>query len=177
MQPRGICCSKILATWPNNDGQVLLDRFCLSAGSVQYYFRHSVKLRDQLHQHYFACVRWYILQTKSASLYGNPLIVCKNKFSQAVRWISISGYLMTSLVMASGLHKEESIFTSSLRPWPLSSLYLSHETKRDGEVTTEAHVERNKDGFFLYWAAKCALKVQSTVVLGYFWSGIVFDYT
>ena len=34
----------------------------------------------------------------------------------SVRWISTFGYLMTSLKMASGLHKEESIFTSFLRP-------------------------------------------------------------
>lgn len=64
--------------------RVLLERFCLSAGSVQYYFRHSVKLGDQLH-HYFGCVTWYTLQTESASLAsqnGNPLMVSKNKFSQ-----------------------------------------------------------------------------------------------
>ena len=60
MQPRGIRSSKIMASWPNNDGQVLQDRFCLSAGSVQHYFKHSVQLEDQFHQHCFACVRWYI---------------------------------------------------------------------------------------------------------------------
>ena len=55
--------------------------------------------------------------------------------------------------------------------WPsrgqtLNPLNLSHETKRDGKVTTEEHVERNKDGFFRFRAAKSSLKVQSTVVFG-----------
>ena len=64
--------------------------------------------------------------------------------------ISSFGYLMTSLKMASWLNKQESIFTPSLRPWRLSPLNLSHETKRDGKVTTEEHVERNKDGFLRF---------------------------
>ena len=82
MQPRGIRSSKIMASWPNNDGQVLQDRFCLSAGSVQYYFKHSVQLEDQFHQHCFACVRWYIPHAESLSLYGNPIKVYRNKFYQ-----------------------------------------------------------------------------------------------
>lgn len=82
MQPRGIRSSKILASWQNDDGQVLQDRFRLSAGLVQYYFRHSLQLGDQRHQHYFACVRWYVPHRESTSLYGNPLKVCKNQFNQ-----------------------------------------------------------------------------------------------
>ena len=75
MQPRGIRSSKIMASWPNNDGQVLQDSFCLSAGSVQYYFKHPVQLEDQFHQHCFACVIWYIPHAESLSLYGNPIKV------------------------------------------------------------------------------------------------------
>ena len=89
-----------------------------------------------------------------------------NCASQTVRGISSYGYLMTSLKMASELNKQESIFTPSLRPWRCSPLNLSHETKCDGKVITEEHVERNEDGFFCFRAAKSSLKVQSTVVFG-----------
>ena len=50
--------------------------------------------------------------------------------------------------------------------WCFSPLKLSLETKHDGKVTTEEHVEWNKDGFFCFRASKCALKVRSTVVFG-----------
>ena len=39
-----------------------------------------------------------------------------NDFFSSGRRISSFGYLMTSLKMASGLDKQESIFTASLRP-------------------------------------------------------------
>ena len=56
--------------------------------------------------------------------------------------------------MAPGVHREESVFTSSLRPYRFSPLYLSHETRRAGEETTEEHAERDKNGFFRVSAAK-----------------------
>ena len=67
--------------------------------------------------------------------------------------------------MASGFHKEESIFTSSLWPWRFSLLYLSHESKRDGKASTEERVVRNNNGVVRFRAAKYSLKVLSTVVL------------
>ena len=72
---------------------------------------------------------------------------------------------MTSLKMASGFHKEESIFKSSLRPSRFSPLYLSHESKRDGKVSTEGGVVGNNNGFVSFRAAKYSQKVLSTVVL------------
>ena len=80
MQPRGICSGKILASWPTDNGQdVLQETFCLSAGTVHYYFRHSVKVGDEHLTHYFACVRWYLPHRESTSLYGNPVRVCENR--------------------------------------------------------------------------------------------------
>ena len=63
--------------------------------------------------------------------------------------------------MASGLDKQESIFTPSLRPWRFSPLNLSYEIKRNGKVTAQEHVERNKYGFFRFKAAKSSLKVHA----------------
>ena len=80
MQPRGIRSSKILASWPAENGQVLQDRFSLSAGTVRYYFKHSIQLGDKHLAQCFACMRWYIPHEQSSSLYGNPLRVCKNDF-------------------------------------------------------------------------------------------------
>ena len=93
-------------------------------------------------------------------LWSNAMHSCN------VRRISSFGYLMTSLKIASGLDKQESIFTPSLWPWRFSPLNLSHETKRDGKVTAQEHVERNKYGLFRFRATKSSLKVQSTVVFG-----------
>ena len=73
---------------------------------------------------------------------------------------------MTLLEMASAVHREKSVFLSSLRPYRFSLLYLSHETKGDGKETTKEHVGRNKDGFFHFRTVKCAPKVQSMVALG-----------
>ena len=72
---------------------------------------------------------------------------------------------MTSLKMASGFHKEESIFKSSLRPSRFSPLYLSHESMRDGKVSTEGRVVGNNNGVVRFRAAKYSQKVLSTVVL------------
>ena len=81
MQPRGIRSGKILASWPTDNGKdVLQETFCLSAGTVQYYFRHSVKVGDEHVTHYLACVRWYLPHRESTSLYGNPTRVCENRF-------------------------------------------------------------------------------------------------
>ena len=68
------------SSWPADNGQVLQDRFCLSAGIVRYYFRHSVQLGDEQLSHFFACIRWYIPHEESTTLYGNPIRVYKNKF-------------------------------------------------------------------------------------------------
>lgn len=78
MQPRGIRSGKILASWPAGNGHVLEETFCLSAGTVQYYFSHSIKLADEHLIHYFACVRWYIPHEESTS-YGNPIKIYKNQ--------------------------------------------------------------------------------------------------
>ena len=59
MEPRGIRSAKILVSWPTKNGQVLQDAFVLSPGIVQYYFTHSIKLREEHVTHYFACVRWF----------------------------------------------------------------------------------------------------------------------
>ena len=81
MQPRGIRSGKILASWPTDNGKdVLQETFCLSAGTVQYYFRHSVKVSDEHLTHHFACVKWYLPHRESTSLYGNPVRVCENRF-------------------------------------------------------------------------------------------------
>ena len=80
MQPRGIRSSKILASWPADDGQVLRDTFLLSAGTVRYFFKHSIQLGDEHVWHYFTCMKWYIPHEQSGSLYGNPVRVCKNNF-------------------------------------------------------------------------------------------------
>ena len=79
MQPRGIRSGQILASWPANNGQVLKETFCVSAGTAQYYFRHSIKLGNDHLTHYFACMRWYIPDEDTNS-YGNPIKVFKNKF-------------------------------------------------------------------------------------------------
>lgn len=80
MQPRQIRSSKILASWEADNGEVLQDRFLLSAGIVRYYFKHSIQLGDEHLAHHFACMKWYIPHKQSTSLYGNPIRVCKNKF-------------------------------------------------------------------------------------------------
>ena len=72
---------------------------------------------------------------------------------------------MTSVKMTSGFHKEESIFTLSLQPWRFSPLYLPHESKSDSKVSTEECVVQNNNGDIRCRAAKCALKLLSTVVL------------
>lgn len=77
MQPRGIRSSKILALWPADNGQVLKDIFFMSAGTVRYYFKHSIQVGDEHLTHCFACMRWYIPHEQSVSLHGNPLRVCK----------------------------------------------------------------------------------------------------
>lgn len=79
MQPRGIRSSKILALWPADNGQVLKDIFFMSAGTVRYYFKHSIQVGDEHLTHCFACMRWYIHvpHEQSVSLHGNPLRVCK----------------------------------------------------------------------------------------------------
>ena len=71
LQPRGIRSGQILASWPANNGQVLKETFCVSAGTAQYYFRHSIKLGNDYLTHYFACMRWYIPDEDTDS-YGNP---------------------------------------------------------------------------------------------------------
>ena len=91
---------------------------------------------------------------------GLVLPFTHKRTNPTVRCISIFGYLMTSLK-----HKEESIFTSSLQPCRFSPLYLSHESKRDGKVSTEERMVRNNDGVVRFRAAKYSLKVLSTVVL------------
>ena len=53
----------------------------MSAGTAQYYFRHSIKLGNDHLTHYFACMRWYIADEATNS-YGNPVKVFKNKFQQ-----------------------------------------------------------------------------------------------
>ena len=72
----------------------------------------------------------------------------KRELTVAVRWISTFGYLMSSLKMASGVHREESVFTSSLRPYRFSPLHLSHETERDGKEIPMEHVGRKKMASF-----------------------------
>ena len=67
MQPRGIRSSKILASWPADNGQVLKDMFLMSAGTVRYYFKHSIQVGDEHVTHYFACMRWYIPHEQSVS--------------------------------------------------------------------------------------------------------------
>ena len=79
MQSRGIRSSKILASWPDN-GQVLQDRFVCLLGPLRYYFRHSVQLGGEHLSHFFSCIRWYIPHEESTTLYGNPIMVYKNKF-------------------------------------------------------------------------------------------------
>ena len=49
----------------------------------------------------------------------------------SVRGISISGYMMTSLKMASWTSVGKSAFASLFRPYCFSPFFLSHETKRD----------------------------------------------
>lgn len=78
LQPRGLRSGKILASWPADNGQVLRETFRLSAGTVQYYFSHSIKLGDEHVAHYFACVRWYLPHEQSAN-YGNPITIYQTK--------------------------------------------------------------------------------------------------
>ena len=81
MKSRGIRSGKILASWPtDHDQDVHQETFCLSAGTVQYYFRHSVKVGDERLTHYLAGVKWYLPHRESTSLYGNPVRVCENRF-------------------------------------------------------------------------------------------------
>ena len=80
MQPRGVRSSNILASWVADNGQVLQDRFFLSAGIVRYYFKHSIQFGDEHLTHCFACMKWYIPHEQSNSLYGNPIRVCKKYF-------------------------------------------------------------------------------------------------
>ena len=84
LQPMALRSSKI--NWHPRQTMmvrsILQDMFCLSAGSVQYYFKQSVQLEDQFHQHCFACLRWNIPHAESLSLYGNPIKVYRNKFYQ-----------------------------------------------------------------------------------------------
>ena len=49
----------------------------------------------------------------------------------SVRGISISGYVMTSLKMASWTSVGKSAFASLFHPYCFSPFFLSHETKRD----------------------------------------------
>ena len=53
------------------------------------------------------------------------------EFSLSVRGISISGYMMTSLKMASWTSVGKSAIASLFRPYSFSPFFLSHETKRD----------------------------------------------
>jgi len=71
MQPRGIRSSRILASWTDGQGHILKDSFSLSAGDVNFYFSHSLKLDSIYVTHYFACARWYIPDDMS-DRYGNP---------------------------------------------------------------------------------------------------------
>ena len=80
MQPRGVWSSNILVSWVADNGQVLQDRFFLSAGIVRYYFKHSIQFGDEHLTHCFACMKWYIPHEQSTSLYGNPIRVCKQYF-------------------------------------------------------------------------------------------------
>lgn len=78
MQPRAIRSGKILASWPAGNGQILDETFSLAAGTVQYFFSHSIKLADEHFTHYFACVRWYVPDEESNN-YGNPIKVFKHQ--------------------------------------------------------------------------------------------------
>ena len=119
-------------------------------------------------ERFFICRVVFKSQVKPllrARAFIQPREDMKIKTDQTVRWISIFGYLMTSLKMASRFHREESIFNSCLRPSRFSPLYLSHESKRDGKVSTEERIVVNNNGVVRFRAAKYSQKVLSTVVL------------
>jgi hypothetical protein len=81
LEPRGIRSSNILASWPNGDGNIIKETFNLSAGTVSFYFSHSLKLGAKYHMYYFACVRWYMSDEQCDSI-GNPVKVWKASFQQ-----------------------------------------------------------------------------------------------
>jgi hypothetical protein len=82
MEPRRIRSGYILASWPDGNGHVNTETFALSAGTINFFFSHSIKVGEQYHTHYFACVQWYKL-AESSSNYGNPIKVWKLEFQDA----------------------------------------------------------------------------------------------
>ena len=58
------------------------------------------------------------------------LLINLDVSSRSVGEISISGYMMTSLIIASWTFKDKSAFVTLLRQFYSGSFYLWHETKR-----------------------------------------------
>ena len=81
LEPRGIRCSNILASWPGENGLINSQTFALSAGKVVYYFKHSLKIGEKYHTFFFACVRWYVLDEESESV-GNPVKIYQATYQQ-----------------------------------------------------------------------------------------------
>ena len=81
LEPRRCRSSYILASWPRGNGEINTETFSLSAGSVFFYFSHSIKVAEKYQTHYFACVRWYkpaALELREFS--GKPTDVWKCQF-------------------------------------------------------------------------------------------------
>ena len=73
--------------------------------------------------------RWITLPENSKRRTKNPS-KSQKKTALTVREISISWYMMTSLMIASWTFKEKSVFSTLLRRYYLGSFHLSHETTR-----------------------------------------------
>lgn len=64
LEPQGIRSSNILPSWPSNVGNILKGSFKLTAGTVKFFFSHSLQMGSVFRTFYFACVQWYIADEK-----------------------------------------------------------------------------------------------------------------
>ena len=97
-----------------------------------------------------------------------------------VREISISGYMMTSLIIASWTFEEKSVFATLLRAVILVPFIYAMRPRVICKGTSEEHVKQKKDGVRLCNAEKDLPKVNSTVVFlmhsESILSGVVFEF-
>ena len=71
MECRSLRSARIYASWAANTGGLNLNELLFFAGSVLFYFSHSIKLNGNFVQHVFARVLWY-KPDNNPDLYGNP---------------------------------------------------------------------------------------------------------
>ncbi|CAB4006868.1 Hypothetical predicted protein [Paramuricea clavata] len=81
LEPRSIRSARILASWTKSDGSINKETFCLSPGTVSYYFKHTLDIESEKVTHVFASVKWH-KEVPNRDKIGNPVQVWSPKYQE-----------------------------------------------------------------------------------------------